>query len=252
MTEHGEGSARSAKGPGAPSGGRRQILTIGLEPELYRRIEALLNRSYFEVDKVPGGEGGRVLCGAIGFDLLLVRFPLPDMEVEALLAKVRLPGSPCAKCQIVLLADAERLSAAQRLVGAGADIALAAESTGEYLSEFAARLLNVAPRVASRVMVQLQARIGDGENQALCQTVDLSTSGLFVRTDERYPLGTIVNCRLLLPDEREPVAGTASVVRHAAGGSARLEGIGLRWIEFRPGSAARLQSYLERSAAGRR
>ena len=249
MSERGE--ERTEQGAAEADNGRglRRILAVGMETEVYGRIEALLNRSYFEVDKVPRGESGRVLCGAIAFDLLLVRYPLPDIDVSDLLAAVRSPGSPCSRSQVLLLADQARLFQAERLIGQGADGALAAERTGEFLSEYAARLLQVAPRVASRVMVRLQARISDGERQDLCQTVDLSLSGMFVRTDDSYPLGTTMSFQLQLPGERDPVAGSAEVVRQAAGGQGKLEGIGLRWVEFRSGSEARLSAFLTRAAA---
>jgi hypothetical protein len=227
---------------------RRRILAVGMEPELYGRIEALLNRSYFEVDKVPRGESGQVLCAAIAFDLVLVRFPLPDIAVTDLLAEVRMPGSPCFSCQVVLLADEPNLSEAGSLVGQGANAALATDKTGEFLNECAARLLQVAPRIASRMMVRLKARIGDGDRQSFCQTGDLSVSGMFVRTDESYPLGSTLSYELMLPQEREPVFGTAVVVRHAVAGEGKHEGIGLRYVEFRAGSEARLHAYIERTS----
>lgn len=247
MDETEEVDATQAAGADLAARVLRRILAVGMEPEVYGRIEALLNRSYFEVDKVPRGDSGRVLCGAIAFDLVLVRYPLPDIDVTDLLAAVRIPGSPSAGCQVLLLADEARLFQAQRLVGAGADAALATERTGEFLSEFAARLLQVAPRVASRVMVRLQARISDGDRQEFCQTVDLSATGMFVRSDARYPLGSTMSFQLMLAEEREAVFGSAEVVRHAAGGQGKLEGIGLRYVEFRSGSEARLRAFLERT-----
>ena len=226
----------------------RRILAVGMEPELYGRIEALLNRWYFEVGKVPRGESGQVLCAAIAFDLVLVRFPLPDIDVTELLAVVRRPASPCVDSHVVLLADEASLSQAERLVGQGANAALATDRTGEFLNDFAARLLQVAPRIASRIMVRLKARIGDGDHQSFCQTGDLSASGMFVRTDESYPLGSTLSYELMLPAEREPVFGSAVVVRHAAAGEGKLEGIGLRYVEFRTGSEARLRAYLKRTS----
>ncbi|MEO7793799.1 MAG: PilZ domain-containing protein [Thermoanaerobaculia bacterium] len=247
MGESGEVGARRVESADAPGRVLRRILTVGVEPELYARIEALLNRSYFEVDKVPRGESGRVLCAAIAFDLLLVRYPLPDMEVPELLAAVRSPGSLSSGSQVVLLAEALDLPYALSLVGAGADKAMAADETGEIVGAVAARLLHVAPRVASRVMVRLQARLGDGERQALCQTGDLSSSGFFVRTDERYPLGSNLSFQLQLPGERDAVSGSATVVRFAQDGPGRFAGIGLRYVDFRDSSEARLRAFLDRA-----
>jgi hypothetical protein len=249
MVDRATAGAGSGSGGETPSSRLRRILAVGLEPELYGRIEALLNRSYFEVDRVPRGGSGRLLCAEIAFDLILVRFPLPDMEAGELLAAVRGGGSPCAGSQILLLPDEARLAEAALLVGHGADLVRAADRTGEVLSAIAAGLLHVAPRLASRRMVRLQARLGDGDGQSLCQTADLSISGMFVRTEARYPLGTMLTFELLLPGEREAVAGSAEVVRHVPGGPGLEEGIGLRYVDLRPGSEARLRGFLSRAAA---
>lgn len=249
MAEREHGGAAGGGGAAALAHGLRRILAVGLEPDLYRRIEALLNRSYFEVDNVPRGEGGRVLCSAIPFDLLIVRFPLPDMEVADLVAALRSEESPCARSHLLLVADPERLGEAQRLVGEGADAALATDRAGDLMSKLAARLLHVAPRVAARIMVHLQVRISDGERHVFCQTADLSTSGMFVRTEESYPAETRMAFQLLLPEEREAVTGTAAVVRSAAGGTNGPEGIGLRFVDFRPGCESRLRAYLARAGS---
>ena len=235
-------------GAGQEPAPRRRILAVGVESALYGVIEALLNRSYFEVDRVPRGESGRILCGAMAFDLVLVRFPLPDVDAADFLAALRDPASPCAQSQVLLLADEQQLSRAQALVGPGANVALSAARTDELLSEVAARLLHVAPRVATRIMVRLQARVSDGDRQALCQAVNLSASGMLVRTDARYPLGTTVSFQILLPEERDAVVGTAEVVRHTVPELDKLEGIGLHYLGFRSDSEARLHAYLARDA----
>ena len=167
MKEDAAASAASEVSGEPPAPRLRRILAVGMEPEVYGRIEALLNRSYFEVDKVPRGDSGRVLCGAIAFDLVLVRYPLPDIDVTDLLAAVRVPGSPSAGCQVLLLADEARLFQAQRLVGEGADAALATERTGEFLSELA--------EGGSQGVDSVEIGMGD---KLFVQRLGLSTGGL--------------------------------------------------------------------------
>lgn len=246
MAERDEKEGSKGGGAGAVAHSSRRILAVGLEAELFGRVEALLHRAYFEVDTVPRGEAGRVLGSVIPFDLLIVRYPLPDMEVADLIGSLRDEESPCVRAHLLLIADPERLGEAQRWVGEGADAALPADRTGDLMSKLAARLLHVAPRVAARIMVHLQVRISDGERHVFCQTADLSTSGMFVRTDESYPAETRMAFQLLLPEEREAVSGTAAVVRSAPGGANGPEGIGMRFVDFRPGCEARLRSYLAR------
>src|SRR5262245_56564152 len=95
---------------------QKRILVVGVDKVLFQRIEPLLNRAYFVVERVPRGKSALELCGHVGFDLILAGHPLPDLDTKAFVAGLRTAGSRTAGSQLVLLADEGRLSEVADLV----------------------------------------------------------------------------------------------------------------------------------------
>lgn len=223
---------------------KSRILAVGIDRLLYDKIEPLLNRSYFDVDRVPRGESALILCSQVRFDLMIVGYPLPDMSLDALLEGIRRPESPCAENQLLLLAPAEQLAELHPLVGDGVDAVMSIGQPVQLLEEVASRLLEVAPRTATRLMVKLEAELREGKSLTLCQTENVSETGMLLRTDRLYPVGTQVQFELFLPGDRAAISGRAEVVRHTHQLIERVEGLGVRFAEFAGEGRRRLQEFL--------
>jgi len=101
-----------------------------------------------------------------------------------------------------------------------------------------------------RVTTELRIRLASGEGVALAErsTVDLSRGGVFVRTLEPQPQGTRLHLDLAL-------AGGLGVVRavgevawttapSAPGEPPRAPGMGIRFVDLDPASAALLDRYV--------
>lgn len=83
-------------------------------------------------------------------------------------------------------------------------------------------------RKESRLPLELRVQIvrGDLVQTHLCS--DISTGGLFVRTDENWRNGEQVLVRLFLPGQSAPIAVHGEVVRVSHG---RFSGLGIRFLE---------------------
>jgi uncharacterized protein (TIGR02266 family) len=79
-------------------------------------------------------------------------------------------------------------------------------------------------------------------------SLNLSASGVFVRTRELVRVGSVVGVRLALPDEENPVAVQAKVVHHLAGGPRHAPwsepGLGLQFIDGDDAFRSRLDRHL--------
>ena len=73
----------------------RNVLLVGVSPEEAERVAPFLGRSGFGVDRFPGAAGALDLLGQVPFDLLIVRFPLEEINVLEVLQAVRKPDSAC-------------------------------------------------------------------------------------------------------------------------------------------------------------
>ncbi len=227
----------------------RRILVVALDRELFERIDPLLNRSLFAVDSVARGESGVVLSNHVAFDLMLVGYPLPDVSLELFLSAVRRSGGPCARSQLLVLAPESRLGEVRPLLSGDATLALPINDPRKLLEEVATRLLGVAPRMATRILVRLQVHLEEGKKVVMYQTENISKDGMLVRTEHLLPVRTRVGFEFLPPGDCLPVEGVAEVVRHAVLDVEKVSGLGLRFQEFRGDGRKRLLDYLNRHGA---
>ena len=106
------------------------------------------------------------------------------------------------------------------------------------------RLLLVARRSSLRLMVRIVVNIGEGAALEMAQTENLSETGMLVRTDESYPLGSRLTFEFHMGGDRLPIRGEGTVMRRTTPGRESVRGIGVRFASFERDGAVRLQRYL--------
>lgn len=222
----------------------RNVLAIGMTQEEFQRLVPFLARNAFDVDRFPSSSGALELIANVAFELLLVRYPLRDMELERFLGAVRQPGGPCHHASLLLLATATKLAEAQRFIGRGANRALSLEASEGEIQESVSSVLDVAPRKSARFMTRLEIKLGGATDMMLCQTENTSATGLLIRCDRLYDLGTEIDFEFTLPGDQRAVAGVAEIVRNTPLDGGRANGIGMRFLSFAGDSQRRFESFL--------
>ncbi len=226
---------------------RRNILAIGVSADEFDRVAPFLARDSFEVDRFPSAVGSFEITNEVKFEALLVRFPLPDMELYEFLQAVRQDSSPNLKSSIVLISPQERQQEANAFVGRGANRVVSLEEADGNIQDIISNLLHVAPRKAARFMAKLEIKFDedDDASSVLCQTENISDTGMLVRTARRYKGGTKVQFEFNLPDDQRPVRGIAQIMRHTMVGRDKVGGVGVRFISFAGDSQRRFQTYID-------
>lgn len=79
----------------------------------------------------------------------------------------------------------------------------------------------------------------------LCQTENFSGTGMLIKTERRYDVGTRLGFEFSLGDDR-PIHGVAEVVRHTLIGRDQVGGIGVRFLSFAGDSQRRFEAFLQR------
>lgn len=223
----------------------RNILVVGVSPEEFGRVAPFLDREGFDIDRFPGAEGALDLLAAVSFETVIVRFPLLDMPVDDFLGAVRAKGSACRRSPLVLLA-AENGEDAEAYIGHGANRVVDLEDTMHEIQRQVSSLLHVAPRKSVRFVTRLEVKIGGAKDMMLCQTENISETGMLVTTDKRYDLGTKIHMELTLEGDSRPIVAVAEVVRHTLAGRDKVGGLGLRFLSFAGDSQRRFQAFLRR------
>jgi CheY-like chemotaxis protein len=225
--------------------GKRSVLVVNVEPELFAKLAPLLDRSEFEVDRFPRAVGALELVARVPLDVLLVGYPLPDLPLQELLDAVRGESSPCRQSPLLLIAHREEVPAAEHFIGRGANRVVAAEEPPAELQGEISRLLAVAPRSSLRMMVRMVVNIGEGAALEMAQSENLSETGMLVRTGEVYPLGSRLSFEFHLGGGQLPIRGEGRVVRHTLPGrEGGVRGVGVRFVSFERDGLLRLQRAL--------
>jgi CheY-like chemotaxis protein len=228
-----------------PVGGRRSVLAVNIDAELFTKLAPLLDRSEFEVDRFPRAAGALELLRRVPLDVLLVGYPLPDMPMQEMLDAIRGEGSPCRQSPLLLIAHRDELGGAERFIGRGANRVVAAEEPSAELQKEISRLLAVAPRSSLRTMVRLVVNIGGGAALEMAQSENFSATGMLVRTGEVYPLGSRLSFEFHVGRDPQPVRGEGEVVRHTLPGrESGVRGVGVRFVSFERDGLVRLQRAL--------
>ena len=221
----------------------RNVLAVGVSPAEFDRMVPFLARESFDVDRFPSASGALELTSQVPFEMLLVRYPLPDMQLETFLHEVRRPESPCLRASLLILTTGSLEVEARRFIGMGANRTVNLEASAAEIQESVSSVLHVAPRKAARFLARLEIKIGGAKDMMICQTENLSASGMLIRTDQRYEKGTQVDFEFQLPNDSRPVRGKAEVVRHTKADRDSVGGIGMRFISFAGDSQHRFEQF---------
>ncbi len=223
---------------------RRNVLVIGVSPEEFGRVAPFLARDAFDVDRFPSGSGALELTAHVSIEVLLVRYPLPDMDLGVFLQAVRQPDSKCMTSPILILTDAAAAAEAGAYIGRGANRVLQVEEAEDELQATVSSLLAVAPRKDARFLARMEIKLGGAKDMILCQTENLSASGMLIKTERRYDRGTKIDFEFSLPDDVRPISGVAEVVRQTMVGRDKVGGIGMRFLSFTSDSQRRFEKYV--------
>jgi uncharacterized protein (TIGR02266 family) len=80
------------------------------------------------------------------------------------------------------------------------------------------------------------------------EAAQISANGIFVRTREALPEGTMVTLRLALPGLHRAITVLGRVVRTVKGGLFAAPGMGIRFLDLLPSERAVVVNYVSRRA----
>lgn len=224
----------------------RSVLVVGVPRPLFDEVTPVLNRGHFYTEFIASGREALDLMSLFPYDAVIAGFPLEDVETRPFLSSLRKSDCPSRHAAVLLLAAPDDVEAATVLIGYGANRILPLDAPAGRIEREVANLTGVAPRLALRVISRVKVEVSRGTKLVLCQTENISTSGMLLRTDQEYPVGTEFAFELALPGVDKPIRGQARVVRNTLQRRERVFGVGVRFSQFEGSDAQRFAGYLER------
>jgi len=223
---------------------KKSILTVALDDEIAERISPLLKRQGFVVSSLDQAGDALKLAHRDRFDLVICRYPLPDMKLREFVTAIRADGSASKSTSLLLLTIPEMATEARHGVQGGPFLVFSGQEPLGSLGQGAAHLLQVAPRYAPRISTRLRANLKDDSESFKGWIVNLSRSGMLVKETPMLSVGAVCFFDFTLPNG-EAIRGQAEVVRHAKPRRERVTGFAMRFVEFEPGCSDALMKWCD-------
>ena len=226
---------------------KQKVLVIVPQQALFNKLEPILNRDTVEVSRSNNATSSLILATNVTYDLILAEYPLPDLSIVDFLGILQAPTLPSADSQILLLTKDEEVASVKRNVDGDIRVNVVPQSaSAQYLhSALAGSLSGVAERKKTRLMVQLEAKLGAGKLMRVCQTSNVSETGLLIHTTRLIPLETEIDISFYLPGDPRPIDGTVKVVRHSDPAKEERAGMGVQFTHLPAVARDKLRDYVD-------
>jgi hypothetical protein len=225
---------------------KKKILVIVPQQEIYEKLEPVLQRDSLDVSRSANATSSLILATNVTYDLIIAEYPLPDLSIVDFLGILQAPTLPCEKTPIVLIANDEHVEGvAKHVEGKELITVLAQSSAAEHLqAELARGISNVAIRKDSRLLVQIETEVDAGSLMRVCQTSNLSESGMMLHTSRLFPVDSEASVSFHLPGDPRTIEGTIKIVRHADPEREQMSGMGVQFTQLGNTSRDKLRDYV--------
>jgi uncharacterized protein (TIGR02266 family) len=217
--------------------GKKKIL-LADDVELFLELEkTLFRRENFVLLVARNGQQAFELIAAARPDLVFMDLYMPEMNGDECCRRVKSdPG--LRSTPIVMVTQAGREEDLARCRQAGCDEILLKPINRHLFVETARRLLAVVVREAQRIRARLEVRYGSDRRQLLSDySVNISTGGLFLETDDPLPVDTPLALEFTLPSRQVPIccSGRVAWVNHPVllHKPDMASGMGVQFIDLR-------------------
>jgi uncharacterized protein (TIGR02266 family) len=225
---------------------KQKILAIVPQQNLFDKLSEMLGRDSFEVSRAANATGSLILATNVAYDLIVAEYPLPDLSIVDFLGILQAPTLPSADSPILLITRQDHVEGVEKHVADNELVTVASQdsSADSLHSVLAQSLSGVAARKASRLMVQIEAEIDAGKLLRVCQTSNVSETGMLIHTSRLLPLDTEVDISFYLPGDPRPIDGKVMVVRHTDATKEALAGMGVHFTDLATASRDKLRDFV--------
>ncbi len=174
---------------------------------------------------------------------VLISYPLWDATLEELIRGIRSTGANGELVPTFVVAPESAIPE----LGLYEDLGVVVLSESQDRQTLRRRVregLFPVPRVGQRVAVRIEVNLGSGKLLRLCQSENLSVSGMLIRSSEEYPIGSTISLEFVLPGDEEPLRGEAQIVRHTRPEVEQTRGIGVRFVSLEEDGEERLRRFV--------
>jgi CheY-like chemotaxis protein len=229
---------------------KKKILVICGSAVGQMYLGVLLNRiGYMPVFSRTAGESFRLVKDNT-FSLILLDGDLPELDRSAAVSLLR--NDPLMKLlPLVVILTTENKTLCESLIYAGCTTVISKPLDVSLVYGILGRLSG-EPRQAPRIPVRMRVEIKEQIPDLFLTSVNISESGIYLRTHEPLPENAVLHLTFTLPNDSDKIKVVCEVARKAPLG-VQFEtepGIGLRFTEISEDAKIRIRNLVKWSLTG--
>jgi len=229
---------------------KKQVLVICRTAAGQMYLGVLLKRIWYSPDLARTAEEGLRMAMKTSYGLVLFDGDVSWGELQYSISLLRSdPSIRDAPLVIFMANDDSKIS--RLLLSQGCAAILTKPLDLAVVYGVLARLSGL-PRSTPRVSVKMQVVIEEGIPEKVMTCINISEGGLYLRTLEPLPRGTILHIKFTLPLDSAEIRLTAEVVRTVPlGVQFEVEpGIGLRFVDMPDDTLLRIRNFVQWETIG--
>jgi hypothetical protein len=219
---------------------------IGPPDQQVERLSPLLHEAGFEIHRAVDAVSVLDQLWSTECGLVIANHPIAGLRLEDLLLTLRDRASPSRHTGLVVIAGEQEYEPARMLIGHGVNRVVARRAVPQSLLCAVGDLMDQAPRMRLRAVVEMESRPDNRPTRALARTHDLSLSGMLLQGGADLDVGSEFAFELHLPGQGTAIVGSARVVRHTDEVRETVVGIGANFADFIDDGHDSLAAYLKR------
>jgi CheY-like chemotaxis protein/Tfp pilus assembly protein PilZ len=217
----------------------KRILVVETGMPVVPFEQSLLLRKDHEVFRASSAAEALEKVEQIMPHLIVLDDHTPDMKISSLIRQIR--SMPAGRnASVLLLAGPEGEDAPE-----GVNLVLRKPVVGQEFNDACRRLLSVEARKEARLLVYVNVQGFSQDNLFLCNSLNLSASGILILTARKMKMGETVQLQITLPREREKIRVSGMVMRDAQEVDSRLNAYGVAFQNLSAEEGDRLRNYVE-------
>lgn len=211
------------------SGPVKRVMLIALDATTRAKVERSLDRLSCRISTADDAASALEILCARQYSLVVMGYPLPHLLLRHLVQRLRHPVCASHRCSLLILSIPELMTGALRFVNHGANSVLPRWASRAQLDLAILKLLDVAERYPPSPELAVQIEDPSGAPVPASGVVNISVSGLLVRSSVQPVLGSTVRTILRHPSLPHPLELPARVVRFAKPSRENLGGFAVNF-----------------------
>jgi uncharacterized protein (TIGR02266 family) len=231
---------------------KKQVLIICRSAAGQMYLGVLMNRIWFSPVLAATPEEGIRLGRSDSFSLILFDGDMVESGLHAAITLLRTDPALKKLPLIVFLTD-DPSGTSQTLLSLGCSAVLTKPLDLAIMYGVLARLSG-QPRTTTRIPVKMRVQVepAQGKPAVVLASVNLSEGGIYLRTPQPLPEGTLIQIGFTLPHDSETITLSAEVVRASPLGTQfEIEpGMGVRFVDVPENTLKKIRNFIQWEVTG--